>query len=205
MTPEFIDIDGTKHDLAWLQGKYGTGIAYHPAPLYPRFELQQVFVTEGPTILRFTVLLADGESAVGQPVAYSYPNLASPSTSLNPIPDGADKSKWFSRACIERCDPRGFHEFQIGSESWIKNQVGPYAVAVISPSTYSDCLSGTGWLGGTNHRGPCEFVFREVLSPDGGGGGGGDPATDEWQAEMLSLQRGINASLLRLVNHLGAP
>ncbi len=109
---EVIDRDGSKHDMGWLQTNYGVGIVYHPATQYPRFELQQVFITEGPTILRFTVLLADGKAAVGQPVAYSFPNLGNPSSDLQTIPAGGDKSRWFPRACIERCDPRGGHEFQ---------------------------------------------------------------------------------------------
>ncbi len=119
---EVINRDGTKHDLAWLQANYGSGLVYHQAPdgMYPRFELRQVFITEGSTVLRFTVICADGTACVGQPVAYSFPTIGSPSSDLPAVPAGADKAHWITRACIERCDPRGGHEFQIGKDSWTK-------------------------------------------------------------------------------------
>jgi hypothetical protein len=196
---EVIDIDGSKYDLTWLKERYAAGIELHQAQGYPRFELQKVFITQGPTILRFTVLQADGTPAVGQPAAYSFPTLGSPSQELAPI--SGDKSAWFGRGCLERCNPRGEHEFQIGSQSWIKNGVGPYAVAVISPSTYSDCLAGLGWLGGTDHRGPCEFLFREVLQP-GGTDPGPDPE-DPPAGETGAVVEAVNGLRAALVESLG--
>lgn len=165
---DVIELDGSVHDLAWLQGRYGAGLTLHLAQGYPRFELKTVFVTEGPTILRFTVFRADGALATGQPVANTWPSLAQPAEDLPAVPAGADRSGWMRRALLERCGTQGAHEMQIGSQSWIKGDRGPYAVQVISPSAYSDCLEGVGWLGGTNHRGPCEFIFElvEQAGPD---------------------------------------
>ncbi len=50
---EVFDLDGTKHDFAWLQEHYGSGLVYHQATVYPRFELRRVFITQGPAVLRF--------------------------------------------------------------------------------------------------------------------------------------------------------
>ncbi len=40
---EVFDRDGTKHDFAWLQANYGSGLVYHQAPdgMYPCFELRR--------------------------------------------------------------------------------------------------------------------------------------------------------------------
>ncbi|QLQ05112.1 MAG: hypothetical protein HZY76_02710 [Anaerolineae bacterium] len=75
----------------------------------------------------------------------------------------------------------------------IKEQGGPHTLWVVSPSLPSDGLTRVGWLGGTDHRGPCRLTFREVEESS-------PPAGDDVTARLDA----IHADLRRLMQHLGA-
>ena len=119
---------------------------------------------EGPQTLMVSLQDENGAPHSGQPVVLSWPSLAEPSQDMPVIPTGS-KSCYTSRGVIQRTE-NGCTGFGLGGGSYISNPAvgGPYSVFVLSPSTYSDCLTGTGWLGGTNHMGPCRLTFRIVAA-----------------------------------------
>ena len=159
--PVVLDLSGTVRDWAWLRAKYGN-VCYLEAAGYPKFQLIKVEEMEGPQTMIVNTEAENGSPHSGQPVALSWPSLAGPSQDLPVIPAGS-KSCYTSRAVVQRTE-NGCTGFGLGGGSYISNPAvgGPYSVFVLSPSTYSDCLTGTGWLGGTNHMGPCRLTFRIV-------------------------------------------
>jgi hypothetical protein len=161
---------------------------------------------EGPQTLIVNTEAENGSPHSGQPVALSWPSLAGPSQDLPVIPAGS-KSCYTSRAVVQRTE-NGCTGFGLGGGSYISNPAvgGPYSVFVLSPSTYSDCLTGTGWLGGTNHMGPCRLTFRIV--PAAGGDPepepGGDDDLDFLVHRIAVASERTAAALERLAEHLGA-
>jgi len=207
--PVVYDLSGAVHDIGWLQANYASGLVYHPPKAYPAFDLKAIFMTTGATNLYFTVKKQDGITPqIGQPVSYTFPSLANPESSLKSLT--GDKSLWAPRGVVELCDPDGKHNFQIGSDSWIRNGMGPYSVFVISPSTYSACLEGVGWLMGTNHTGPCSYLWQLVdgsavpppVDPDVPPVVPPVPGTGDL-AETNALLRQMIAAQLALNAHLG--
>ena len=123
------------------------------------------------------------------------------------IPAGA-KSCYTTRAVIQRTE-NGCTGFGLGGGSYISDPAagGPYSVFVLSPSTFSDCLTGTGWLGGTNHLGPCRLTFRLApagVTPDPDPEPGGDDDLDSLVHRIAVADERIAIALERLVKHLGA-
>ena len=161
--PVVLDLNGTVRDWAWLRAKYGN-VTYLEAAQYPKFQLSKVEEMEGPQTLIVNLEAENGTPHSGQPVALSWPSLAEPSQDIPAIPAGS-KSCYTSRGVIQRTE-NGCTGFGLGGGSYISNPAvgGPYSVFVLSPSTFSDCLTGTGWLGGTNHMGPCRLTFRIVAA-----------------------------------------
>lgn len=154
--------DGTTGDLARLQREYGSKIQVCRSVLPAAFRLRKINIdNSGNTLIRIWVFDKRGMPAVGQPVTYSYPQLGGGYSGL-PLITGV-KDAWTTRGVQNknRCDGMGRVEFQIGSDSWIKDGAGPYIGYVLSPTIGSDCLAYFGWLGGTNHVGPCELFFYE--------------------------------------------
>ena len=164
--PVVLDLNGTIRDWAWLRAKYGN-VSYLEAAQYPKFQLIKVEEMEGPQTLMVSLQDENGAPHSGQPVVLSWPSLAQPSQDLPAIPAGS-KSCYTSRGVIQRTE-NGCTGFGLGGGSYISNPAvgGPYSVFVLSPSTYSDCLTGTGWLGGTNHMGPCRLTFRSGVGGRG--------------------------------------
>jgi hypothetical protein len=204
--PVVLDLNGTMRDWTWLRAKYGN-VSYLEAAGYPKFQLIKVEEMEGPQTLIVNVEAENGSPHSGQPVALSWPSLVQPSQDLPAIPSGS-KSCYTSRGVIQRTE-NGCTGFGLGGGSYIHDPAigGPYSVFVLSPSTFSDCLTGTGWLGGTNHMGPCRLTFRIVpasVAPEPEP----EPGADDDLVVMLGrvvvvLERGAVA-LERLVRHLGA-
>jgi hypothetical protein len=203
--PVVLDLSGTVRDWAWLRAKYGN-VSYLEAAGYPKFQLIKVEEMEGPQTLIVNTEAENGSPHSGQPVALSWPSLAGPSQDLPVIPAGS-KSCYTSRAVVQRTE-NGCTGFGLGGGSYISNPAvgGPYSVFVLSPSTYSDCLTGTGWLGGTNHMGPCRLTFRIV--PAAGGDPepepGGDDDLDFLVHRIAVASERTAAALERLAEHLGA-
>ena len=78
---------------------------------------------------------------------------------------------------------------------------------MLSPSTFSDCLTGTGWLGGTNHMGPCRLTFRLVAAgsvpePEPEPGTDGDLLVK--LDRMIAILERSALAAERLAGHLGA-
>ena len=208
--PVVLDLNGTVRDWAWLRAKYGN-VTYLEAAGYPKFQLIKVEEMEGPQTLIVNTEAENGSPHSGQPVALSWPSLAGPSQDLPVIPAGS-KSCYTSRGVIQRTE-NGCTGFGLGGGSYISNPAvgGPYSVFVLSPSTYSDCLTGTGWLGGTNHMGPCRLTFRIVPAgvtpdpdPDPEPEPGGDDDLDLLVQRIAAADERIAVALERLVKHLGA-
>jgi hypothetical protein len=204
--PVVLDLNGVIRDWAWLRAKYGN-VTYLEATQYPKFRLIKVEEMEGPAIMMVTLFDEAGVPYSGQSVALSWPSLAQPSADLPVIPAGS-KSCYTGRGVIQKTE-NGCTGFGLGGGSYISNPAagGPYSVFVLSPSTYSDCLTGTGWLGGTNHMGPCRLTFQSVPA-----GGGPEPEPEPGADDELivvvgrmvvALERSATA-LERLVGHLGA-
>lgn len=165
MSDELVVIgpDGMEHDLAWLQANYGTGLHVVRADA-PCWRLQQVIIdTSGDVNLKAWVHDANGLPRAGVSVTYAFPSLENPSPDLPDIPL-VFITRGGGRGVLNKnvSGGDGLVSFQIWDESWIKNQVGPYQVWVLSTSMPSDIFVGAGWLGGTNHHGPVQFVFRQV-------------------------------------------
>lgn len=197
--PVVIDLDGAQHDWAWLRAKYGN-VSYLEAAAFPKFQLVKVEEMTGQAIMQVNLLDENGIPHSGQPVVLSWPSMTQPSNDIPAIPAGS-KSMYTSRGVVQRTE-NGCTGFGLGGGSYIHDPAtgGPYTVWVLSPSTYSDAITGSGWLGGSNHTGPCRLTFRIVLA-------GVTPEPDpepEPTGDMLIALARIEAKLDRLSAHLGA-
>jgi hypothetical protein len=191
--------DGQVHDLAWLQANYGAGLKVLRSNQTHAFRLRKInIMTSGEVLIRIWVMDKTGKPAVGQPVTYTYPSLGSPSGDLQLISGVLDC--WAPRGVLNknRVSGAGTVEFQIGDQSWIKGGRGPYSAFVLSPTAGSDCIDGTGWLGGTNHEGPTELFFYEE---DGTTPPPPDPSGD--LTEVLARIAVVDAKVTVLGAHLG--
>jgi hypothetical protein len=204
--PVVLDLNGTMRDWAWLRAKYGN-VSYLEAAGYPKFQLSKVEEMEGPQTMMVSLEAENGTPHSGQPVVLSWPSLAQPSADIPAIPSGS-KSCYTSRGVIQKTE-NGCTGFGLGGGSYIHDPAvgGPYSVFVLSPSTFSDCLTGTGWLGGTNHMGPCRLTFRIVAAgvapepePEPGAD---DDVLVKLDRMMAILERSASAAE-RLAGHLGA-
>ena len=195
--PVVLDLNGNMRDWAWLRAKYGN-VSYLEADGYPKFQLIKVEEMEGPQTMLVSLQDENGAPHSGQPVVLSWPSLLQPSQDLPYLPAGS-KSCYTLRGVVQRTE-NGCTGFGLGGGSYISDPAtgGPYSVFVLSPSTYSDCLTGTGWLGGTNHMGPCRLTFRIVpagVTPDPDP----EPGTDD---NLLGVVRRIAVALERLAERL---
>lgn len=193
----FTPHNGTQ-DLAWLQAHYGAGIQLLRSAQKSAFRLRKInIMTSGDTVIRIWAFNKNGQPAVGQPVTYTYYRLDGTNPDLPAITGVVDK--WASRGVQNknRVDGTGKVEFQIGSDSWIKNGTGPYAAFVLSPSIGSDCLNGIGWLGGTNHEGPVELFFYE----ESGDEPPPPPPDDGDNAAVLAAIAVLNGKMDKLLKH----
>jgi hypothetical protein len=208
--PVVLDLNGTVRDWAWLRAKYGN-VTYLEAAQYPKFQLSKVEEMEGPQTLIVNLEAENGTPHSGQPVVLSWPSLAQPSQDIPAIPAGS-KSCYTSRGVIQRTE-NGCTGFGLGGGSYISDPAtgGPYSVFVLSPSTFSDCLTGTGWLGGTNHMGPCRLTFRIVaagVAPEPEPEPEPEPGADDELVGLVTrftmATERIAAAMERMVGHLGA-
>ena len=204
--PVVLDLNGTMRDWAWLRAKYGN-VSYLEADGYPKFQLIKVEEMEGPQTMMVSLQDENGAPHSGQPVVLSWPSLLQPSQDLPFIPAGS-KSCYTLRGVVQRTE-NGCTGFGLGGGSYISDPAmgGPYSVFVLSPSTYSDCLTGTGWLGGTNHMGPCRLTFRIVAAgvapePEPEPGADGDVLVK--LDRMIAILERSALAAERLAGHLGA-
>jgi len=169
MEPTIWDASGTQRDWAWLHAKYGR-LEHRRAAGYPRFALVRIEETSGPPILK--VKLVDTVGApIGALVALTYPDLSAPASYLQDLTRGNPAlSPWSTRGIVQFTDgATGVTGFGLGGDSWIRDFAagGPYHVWPFHSEVYSDCLSWIGWLGGTDHAGPCALTFQLVpIAPE---------------------------------------
>ena len=165
--PVILDKDGNQRDWAWLQEQYGN-VRLLAAVGYPRFKLVKIQETEGPQLFQVDLLNQHGIPHTGQPVCLSWPSLANPSFDIPEIGEGS-KSMYAPRGIVQWTE-NGTTGFGLGRDSYTKDYAvgGPYSAWVLSPSTYSDCLTGVGWQtrpAYSNHKGPCRLTFQIVEAP----------------------------------------
>jgi hypothetical protein len=205
--PIIVDVHGTQRDWAWLTGKYGR-LEHRRGAGYPCFELVRIEETIGPASLKVKLIDASG-APVGALVALTYPDLRNPANFLQDLMQGDPaKSQWSSRGAVQFTDGMtGMTGFGLGGDSWIRDLVagGPYHVWPYHTAIYADCLSWIGWLGGTDHAGPCSLVFQLVQ------GGTPDPDPDpdpeppsDFEAHVIALLTRIATGIEHLSAHLGA-
>jgi hypothetical protein len=204
VTPLVFDVNGTQRDWAWLTGKYGR-LEHRRGAGYPRFELARIEETIGPASLKVK-LIDDKGAPIGALVALTYPDLDNPANFLPTFQGNPPKSPWATRGTLQFTDGNtGLTGFGLGGDSWIKDLAagGPYHVWAYHTAIASDCLSWIGWLGGTDHAGPCSLVFQFVQ------GGYVEPPIDPPPptgdlAGVVTAINGLTAQVKRLADHFGA-
>jgi hypothetical protein len=192
MTVEVFDFNGERRDLAWLEQTYRT--RFLDAGPGAKFKLARIDVTDGPAVFFVQILDTNGAPKVNQPVANHWPGVEDEEQAVDL--QGGSKSVWQRHAIIQRTSGVGDTGFGFGGGSVIKEQGGPHTLWVVSPSLPSDGLARMGWLGGTNHRGPCRLTFREVEA--------GTPPEIPPGGDVMARLDAIHADLRRLMQHLGA-
>lgn len=185
MRTKVFDENGQERTLQWLAASYdGCGVL--PADTTGATEvwrLAAIYVTEGPAVLKIETRRGDGPAA-NQPVALTWPNLSNPSPDLATI---STTNNWSPRAVVSRTGPDGLYGAGLGST------FGPFYHAWVVSTAPSDCLTGAGMKGGTNHRGPLHGVW--VLQP---------VDTDPPDDQILARLEALHTDLKQLMRHLGA-
>lgn len=192
------DYTGRERDWKYLTDTYGN--LQHLLGKQPGFNLIQVNETEGPTEMKVQVLDENG-IPVRVMVVLTWPELANPAADLPDLTQGDPAvNQWTTRGIAQFTDGNGFTGFGLGSQSWVKDLAagGPYHVWIFHNAFGSDCLSRIGWLGGTNHRGPCFLTFRlnKGTTPP-------DPDDDGDATDELAALNDILAEIRKLNTHLG--
>lgn len=190
MAVEVFDHNGQSRDLAWLEQTYGA--RFLDGGSGAKFKLVRIDVTDGPAVFFVQVFDKNGTNKVNQPVANSWPGVEHDEKGVDL--QGGSRSVWQRFGIIQRTSVVGDTGFGFGGGSVIREQGGPHTLWVVSPSLPSDGLARVGWLGGTNHRGPCRLTFREVEE-------GAPPQGDD---DVMGKLEAIHADLRRLMQHLGA-
>lgn len=149
---QVFDLNGEERTLEWLAQMYD-GCKVIPARIKPGdtqvWKLAAIYITEGPAVFKFEAR-RDGGPAVGQPVAFTYPNVENPNSSLPAVPYD---NRWADRAVIDRTNDAGYYGAGLGI------YYGPLYHGWILSSAPSDLLSGAGMKGSTEHRGPLHGVW----------------------------------------------
>ena len=190
MTIEVFDRNGLPRDLAWLETTYRTKVL--DAGAGPKFALVRIDETEGPAVFMVQVRNVDGRSHTGQPVANHWPGVQDDEQAKDLRGQGL-KTIWQSHAIVQQTNAGGDTGFGYGGGSVIHAEGGPHTLWVLSPSLPSDGLARMGWLGGTDHRGPCRLTFQIVAEA-------APPQPDD----VMPKLEAIHADLRKLMAHLGA-
>jgi len=148
-----FDINSQEQDLDWLAARYDgcTVLEADTAGASEVWRLQAVFCTTGPALFKFETRNKAGAAADNQPVVLSWPSLSNPSLDLEDLT--AYEYRWVDRGKVHRTNMNGVFGFGLGSN------YGPLYHAWVLSGAPSDCLTGTGMKGGTNHEGPLHGVW----------------------------------------------
>jgi hypothetical protein len=200
MTIDVFDRTGQQRDLAWLETNYKVKVL--DAGKGSKFKLVRVDETEGPAVFIVDVRNEEGKPDVNRPVGNHWPGVEQDDNGKD-LRGGGLKSLWKDHAIIQRTSSNGDTGFGFGSGDVMHADGGVHTLWVLSPSLPSDALSGVGWLGGTDHRGPNRLTFQIVQSDEGGnegdGGNGGNGGGEDVMAEL----RALHADLRKVMKHLG--
>lgn len=149
---QIFDFDGSERDQEWLAAQYDgcQVLLADTTGATEVWRLVAVFVTEGPALFKMGVR-RQGAPAVGQSVVLTWPRLDTPDGELPALP--VSRFRWAERGVLHTTNEDGVHGFGLGPA------YGPFYHAWVWSSVPSDCLSGVGMKGGTNHRGPLHGVW----------------------------------------------
>jgi len=201
MAPEIYDVNGTQRDMTWLRETYGN-VQFLDAEEGPKFALTRVDETTGTALIKVRVLDLTGLPVQGQPVANHWPD-----PSLPDLRGSGSQTLWHDRAHVQNTDSNGLTGFGLGRGSYIGDlsEGGPHTLWVLSPTVYSDGLSGVGMLGGTNHNGPLSLTFQiqDQVTPPPPPPPGSDPVMEKLDEVMERLEL-IQGDLRQLKRHFGA-
>lgn len=198
------DFQDRERDWAYLTAQYGR-LLHLQSQRASAYALVQVNETQGPSNLKVRVVDDLGAPAQVM-VVLTWPTLAAPAGDLPDLTQGDQAADaWSRRGVAQFTDGSGYTGFGLGTESWIKDLAagGPYHVWIFHPTHGSDCLSCIGWLGGTDHRGPCSLTFK--LRAGGGttdpGGTPDEPGT--LPTEIVPLLQEQLDVLRQIAAHIG--
>lgn len=206
MAPAIYDKSGNRRDWAWLTAKYGAlDVLASKHPDRAHFDLAEIRETTGITNLFVQVLTEEGRPWDGILVVLTWPDIANPAADLPDLTRGdAAVDQWSPRGVAQFTANGGATGFGLGSQSWIKGSpaTGPYNVWIFHKDLGSDAFVRFGWLGGTDHDGPCRLTFQ-LTQPGANGGGDGEqppPPDDTTVVGLLSAQL---QTLRSIAAHLG--
>ena len=193
MSVEVYDKNGQKRDLQWLETTYR--VTFLDAGEVPKFRLVRIDETEGPAAFIVQVRNEEGQPHAKQPVANHWPGVEGDEKAKD-LRNAGIRSVWRDHAIIQDTNANGDTGFGYGGGSVIHDTGGPHTLWVLSPSLPSDALSRVGWLGGTDHRGPCRLTFQITRKA-----GPGQPIPDD---DVMAKLEAIHNDLRSLMTHLGA-
>ncbi len=160
-----FEANGTERNLEWLADRYD-GCTVLPARTgeadTKKWQLDAIYInTSEPGIKAPALFKAetkrDGQPVSGQPIAFTWPTLANPAQpddNMKTLPPG--QNNWAARAVVQRTDGGGITGYGLGQH------YGPLYHAWVMSNAPSDCLTGTGMKGGTDHHGPLHAVWSLV-------------------------------------------
>lgn len=157
-----FEANGTERSMEWLAANYD-GCTVLPARVDEtdgqKWQLDAIYMNASTGEIKAPALFKAetrrNELPVsGQPVAFIWPSLANPAPAdenVKALPPG--RNNWSPRAVVQRTDGGGMTGFGLGQ------YYGPLYHAWVMSSAPSDCLTGTGMKGGTDHHGPLHGVW----------------------------------------------
>lgn len=149
-----FDIHGQEQTLDWLADRYdGCGVLEaDTSNAAEAWRLQAIFCATGPALFKMETRNKRGQAADNQPVVMTWPSLENPAGDLDDLT--AYQTRWADRGKVHRTNMDGVFGFGLGGA------YGPLYHAWVLSSAPSDCLTGAGMKGGTNHEGPLHGVWQ---------------------------------------------
>jgi hypothetical protein len=167
---QIFDEKYIERDWAWLTARFGRLEILKPESTGPRFVLKTIRVTTGNAVLKIGVLDENSQPIGGIMAVNTYPTLQSPSVNTPDLTTAdAAAQQWSKRGDANFTQPvTGVVGFGLGENSWIQNFAvgGPYHAWLFHTKYPSECLSWIGWIGGTDHIGPCDLTFQLELGEE---------------------------------------
>lgn len=148
--PKVYDQQGQERNWQWLVANFGpVSLERAEAPAGPGkvFRVVKLQDREGPAVLIVHISDEQGNPHEGARVVRYWPDA--PSLPNWPQPT----SRWRARGVFGKTNPKGEIGYGMGTGDYYwPPSGGASAVWVAEEDGASDCISGLGMLGGTNHR-----------------------------------------------------